>query len=113
MNASLPVKPPSGDDPDSNTMPLLDHITELRKRLMYAIGTMLVAFFVAVPLYKPIYAFIARPLSKAMIAAGGTNQMIYTQLTEAFVTQMKVSAFAALFITFPVIANQIWKFVAP
>ena len=112
MNASLPVKP-AADDPDSHTMPLLDHLVELRKRLIYSIATLLVVFFAAVPLSKHIYAFLAEPLSHAMDAVGGSKQMIYTHLAEAFITQMKVAAFAAIFVTFPVFANQIWRFVAP
>lgn len=112
MNASLPVKP-AADDPDSHTMPLLDHLVELRKRLIYSIATLLVVFFAAVPLSKYIYAFLAEPLSHAMDAVGGSKQMIYTHLAEAFITQMKVAAFAAIFVTFPVFANQIWRFVAP
>jgi sec-independent protein translocase protein TatC len=112
MNASLPVIP-SADDPDSHSMPLLDHLAELRKRLLYSVLTLLVAFFAAVPLSKHIYAFLAAPLADAMEAIGGSNQMIYTHLAEAFITQMKVAIFAAAFVTFPVFANQIWRFVAP
>lgn len=112
MNASLPVKP-AADDPDSHTMPLLDHLVELRKRLIFSIIALLVAFFAAVPLSKHIYAFLAEPLSHAMDVAGGSKQMIYTHLAEAFITQMKVAAFAAIFVTFPIFANQIWRFVAP
>ncbi len=112
MNANLPVK--KADDPDNNTMPLLDHLVELRKRLILSIATLLIAFFAAMPMSGHIYAFLAAPLSKAMEAVGGSShEMIYTHLAEAFMTQMKVAAFAALFVTFPVFANQLWKFVAP
>ena len=114
MNASpknLPAKPP--DDPDNHTMPLLEHIMELRQRLIYSIGTFLVAFFASVFFSKRIYDFLEQPLAHAMSQAGGEHAMIYTHLAEAFVTQMKVAFFAAAFITFPMFANQIWKFVAP
>jgi sec-independent protein translocase protein TatC len=114
MNASLPVKPAlPPDDPDSHTMPLLEHLAELRKRLIYSIVTLLVAFFAAVPLSKHIYAFLTEPLQKAMAEVGGSNQLIYTALAEAFMTQMKVAIFTAAFVTFPVFAHQIWQFVAP
>ena len=63
---------------------------------------------------KHIYAFLAAPLSHAMDAVGGSShQMIYTHLAEAFMTQMKVAIFAAAFVTFPIFANQLWRFVAP
>ena len=113
MNASLPAKLPPADDPDSHTMPLLDHLTELRKRLMYSIATLMIAFFAAMPLSKHIYTFLAEPLSHAMEASGGSKQMIYMHLAEAFMTQMKVAIFAAAFVTFPIFANQLWRFVAP
>ncbi|MBX7201282.1 MAG: twin-arginine translocase subunit TatC, partial [Rhodospirillaceae bacterium] len=61
-----------------------------------------------------IFAFLVVPLEKAERAAGQPLQpMIYTQLTEAFTTEMKVAFFATAFITFPVFANQLWKFIAP
>ncbi len=116
MNASLPVKaspPLPPDDPDSHSMPLLEHLAELRKRLIYSIITLIVAFFIAAPLSKDIYAFLAAPLAHAMEQTGGSNQMIYTALAEAFMTQMKVAIFAAAFVTFPVFAHQLWQFVAP
>lgn len=113
MNASLPIKPSSPEDPDSHTMPLLEHLMELRKRLIYSIATLFIGFFAAVPLSKPIYGFLAAPLAKAMEATGGAHEMIYTHLAEAFMTQMKVAIFAAAFVTFPVFAHQLWSFVAP
>ena len=112
MNASLPVKPPT-DDPDNNTMPLLDHLAELRRRLLLAVVAMLVAFFGSMYVSEHIYGFLVKPLADAMAAVGGTNRMIYTQLTEAFMTEVKVAFFAAFVITFPIFATQMWKFVAP
>lgn len=115
MNASsknLPAKP--SDNPDSHTMPLIEHLMELRKRLIFSIATLVVAFGVCMSFAKDIFAFLVVPLEKAERAAGHPLQpMIYTQLTEAFTTEMKVAFFAAAFITFPVFANQLWKFVAP
>jgi sec-independent protein translocase protein TatC len=115
MNAepkNLPALP--ADNPDSHTMPLLDHLMELRKRLIFSIATLVVALMATMYFAKPIFAFLVVPLEKAEIAAGQALQpMIYTHLAEAFMTEVKVAFFAAAFITFPVFANQIWKFVAP
>jgi sec-independent protein translocase protein TatC len=115
MNASpknLPVLPP--DNPDSHTMPLLDHLMELRKRLIFSIACLVVALMGGMYFAKAIFAFLVVPLEKAEVAAGQALQpMIYTHLAEAFMTEMKVAFFAAAFVTFPVFANQIWKFVAP
>jgi len=112
MNASLPVKP-SSEDPDSHTMPLLDHLTELRKRLLLAVAALLIAFFAAMPVAQHIYGFLVEPLADAMHDVGGTNRLIYTQLTEAFMTEVKVAFFAAFVVTFPVFATQMWMFIAP
>ncbi len=114
MNASLPVKtPPKGDDPESHTMPLLDHIAELRKRLFYAVAALLVAFFGSMYFSAHIYGFLVQPYADAMLEVGGTNRMIYTHLAEAFLTEVQVAFFAAFVITFPIFATQMWGFVAP
>jgi len=105
---------PSADNPDAHTMPLMDHIMELRTRLLISISAFIVAFAASMTVTEQIYGFLVRPLAQAMEHGGhSTNRMIYTHLTEAFFTQMKVGFFAAAVVTFPVFANQIWKFVAP
>lgn len=104
---------PSADDPESHTMPLLDHLMELRTRLLISIIALVVAFFACVYVAEPIYGILVRPLAKAMEDAGGTKRMIYTHLTEAFFTQMKVAFFAAAMVTFPIFATQMWRFIAP
>jgi sec-independent protein translocase protein TatC len=112
MNASLPIKPPT-DDPDSHTMPLLEHLAELRRRLLYAVVALVVAFFGSVYFSEHIYGFLVQPFADVMHEVGGTNRMIYTHLAEAFLTEMQVAFFAAFVITFPVFATQMWRFVAP
>jgi sec-independent protein translocase protein TatC len=101
------------EDPHSHTMPLLDHLMELRSRLLRAVIFLVVAFFACATVAEPIYGFLVKPLAHAMEVAGGTQRMIYTHLTEAFFTQMQVAFFAAAFISFPVFAHQMWRFVAP
>lgn len=99
------------EDPNVHAMPLLHHLLELRKRLMISIAVFVIAsagcyFFAA-----DIYAFLVNPLAK--IFQGENRRMIYTGLGEAFVTYLKLSCFAGGFIAFPVIASQVWLFVAP
>jgi sec-independent protein translocase protein TatC len=97
---------------EAGRMPLLDHLVELRNRLMWAAAAILVAFIVAYQFKEAIYRVLAHPL--AVIFAGQTGRkMIFTGLTEAFFTYIKVSFWAAICIAFPVVAIQIWKFVAP
>jgi sec-independent protein translocase protein TatC len=101
------------ENPDSHTMPLLDHLVELRTRLIYAVSALVIGFGVSFYFSEHIFNFLMQPLAVAMHDVGGTNRMIYTHLAENFFTQMKVAFFAAAFCTFPVFANQLWLFVAP
>src|SRR6478609_1260779 len=100
------------DELEAGRMPLIDHLIELRNRLMWAFGSVIVTFLVCYHFSEYIYRFLAQPL--ANIYAGQTGRrMIFTGLTEAFFTYVKVSFWAALCLSFPVVAIQVWKFVAP
>lgn len=99
-------------DIDDREMPLLDHLLELRNRLMYSAAAILLGFVVCYFFSEQIYAFLVRPL--AAIYEGQTGRrMIYTSLTEAFFTYLKVAFFAGAFITFPFVATQLYLFIAP
>lgn len=89
-------------------MPLLDHLVELRTRLLKSLLAIGLAFGVCLYFARPIFAVLVQPLVRA-----GQGKMVYTQLFEAFFVEVKVALFAATMIAFPVIANQLWKFVAP
>ncbi len=102
------------ENPDDNKMPLLEHLIELRRRLMISSVAFFVVFGVCYYFAKDIYGFLVHPLAEILAAHGDHNRrMIYTALTEAFFTYMKVAAFAAAFLCFPVWAGQLWAFVAP
>src|SRR5271168_3793116 len=94
-------------------MPLMEHLAELRRRLIWSAGTFLVAFIICYHFAPRIYDFLAAPLAHALEARGEKPELIYTALYEAFFTYVKVAVFAAAFISFPIIAAQIWLFVAP
>ncbi len=96
---------------EHHKMPLLEHLIELRNRLVYSIAVLLVGVLICYFFSKNIYAFLVQPL--ADILAGQGRKMIYTGLTEAFFTYLKVSFWAGCFLTFPFIATQLWLFVAP
>ena len=103
------------DDPiDDKPMPLIDHLLELRQRLLYSVVAFGVAFAACYFFSKEIYAFLAQPLADILAEqGGGERRMIYTALYEAFFTYLKVAFFGAAFFTFPVWATQLWLFVAP
>jgi sec-independent protein translocase protein TatC len=100
------------EDIDDKKMPLLDHLVELRSRLMWSAITLFITFVVCYIFAKDIYGFLTRPLAQALEGEVGRH-MIFTNLTEAFFTYMKVAFWTATFISFPVIATQLWMFVAP
>lgn len=97
---------------DEDKQHLFDHLAELRTRLLWSVLVMTAASIVAYVFVKDIYGFLVKPLADAM-GPGDSQRLIYTNLTEAFFTYVKVSAFAGAFVTFPFIAVQIWKFVSP
>ena len=96
------------NDIDQSQAPLLDHLIELRRRLLFCVVALVVCFGGAFYFSRPIFAFLVHPLVIA-----GQDKVIFTQIFEAFFVQVKVSFFAAMMLSFPVIANQLWQFVAP
>ncbi len=101
------------DDVDEKTMPLLEHLIELRQRLLRSVIAVLLLFFVCYYFAPHIYDFLVQPLADILEKTNGPKRLIYTALHEAFFTYVKVALFAALFLAFPFIAIQIWAFVAP
>lgn len=99
------------DDLDETQAPLLDHLAELRTRLLRCVMALAVAFGVCLYFAQDIFGFLVRPLTEAFPA--GEGRLIYTKLYEAFFVEIKIALFAAFFISFPIIANQLWAFVAP
>jgi sec-independent protein translocase protein TatC len=100
------------EDLEQGKMPLLDHLIELRKRLLYSILAWLVLFAPCYYFSGDIYIFLAKPLARILAAQSG-GHFIYTDLTEAFFTDLRVAFWASFCLAFPVIASQLWMFVAP
>lgn len=98
-------------DLDETQAPLLDHLIELRTRLLRAAIALMIAFAVCLYFAEDIFGFLVRPLTAAF--ADGQGKLIYTQLYEAFFVELKVALFAGFFVSFPIIANQLWAFIAP
>ena len=95
-------------DIDETKAPLLEHLIELRRRLLWCVVAIAVGFFICLYFAKPIFAVLVQPL-----LAAGQGKLIYTDIFEAFFVEVKVAFFAALMFSFPVIATQMWRFVAP
>ena len=99
------------NDIDQTQAPLLDHLLELRTRLLRAIYALALAFCVCLYFTDRILSVLIWPLARAF--PQGTGKLIYTKLYGAFFVEIKVALFAAFFVSFPIIANQLWAFIAP
>ena len=93
-------------------MSLIGHLTELRKRLLWSFLYILLIFIVCFYFADELFAFLASPLVELFDKDKGQG-FIYTALQEAFFTELKIAFFFALFFSFPLIAIQIWRFIAP
>lgn len=110
--AERPDERPGQDEIDASKAPLLDHLVELRSRLIYSLIAVGIAFVVCFVFAAQIYNILVLPYQWAH---GGTEpiEMIYTAPQEFLFTQMKLALFGAFCISFPIVAAQIYKFVAP
>lgn len=100
------------NEQSEKTMPLLEHLIELRKRLLYTVLVFLLILAGCFYFAQNIFDFLARPLAKILLNQTG-QKFIFTDLTEFLFTQIKVSFFTALSLCFPLFAHQLWKFIAP
>ena len=110
----LPTEPPEEeiDEVEASKAPLIEHLIELRQRLIYSLIGFVIAFLVSFYFANPIFNFLLIPYKWAI---GDTSKLhlIYTAPQEFFFTQLKIGMFGGLFLAFPLIAIQIYKFVAP
>lgn len=102
------------DDIDDSAAPLVEHLAELRNRLIWSVATFILAMVACFPFAKPILAFLLRPIEQAMREIGNPSPVMqYTAPQELLFTYFHISAVAGLAIAFPVIAYHLWRFVAP
>lgn len=100
--------PKAAEEVDASKAPLMDHLIELRRRLLWSFIALGVAFGLCLYFARPIFGFLVQPLLQA-----GQERLVYTQLLEAFFVELKVGLFGGLILSFPFIANQLWQFIAP
>ncbi len=110
----LPSEPPEEeiDEVEASKAPLIEHLIELRQRLIYSLVGFVIAFIVSFYFANPIFNFLLIPYKWA-IGDAEKLHLIYTAPQEFFFTQLKIGMFGGLFLAFPLIAIQIYKFVAP
>jgi sec-independent protein translocase protein TatC len=98
-------------DIDDTKAPLLDHLIELRGRLLKCVWALLITGVLCFYFSDKLFAFLVHPLKEAFGDGGG--RLVYTKLYEAFFVQVKIAVFGAFCLSFPIIANQLWAFIAP
>tara|TARA_B100001123_G_scaffold168449_1_gene193794 strand:- start:591 stop:1355 length:765 start_codon:yes stop_codon:yes gene_type:complete len=101
------------DDEENKKSSLVEHLTELRSRLVKSIIYLFVFFIICYFFAENIYTFLVAPYAEAVKDDEINRRMIFTALHETFITYLKVAFFAAMFVTSPIILTQVWKFVAP
>jgi sec-independent protein translocase protein TatC len=102
----------TSDEIDASKAPLLDHLIELRTRLLWSIAGVTVAFIICIFFARDIYNILVMPYRWAA-GQDAPIEMIYTAPQEFFFTQLRLALFGAIFLAFPIIASQIYMFVAP
>mgnify|MGYP000282734266 FL=1 len=104
----------STDDLDSRTAPLIEHLAELRQRLIYSVSAFIVGMIICFTAWNPIFNFLTEPLCSAMTARGHADcGLILIKLQEGFFVAVSISLLGGLILAFPYIAFQMWRFVAP
>jgi sec-independent protein translocase protein TatC len=114
MSDSAVATPTGGEKPEAMpTMGFLDHLEELRRRLVYSIGAVAVGFFVCWGYRERIYAFMQKPIMDALRANGMSDKLVYLNPIEPFNLYLKIAALAGLFLTSPFVLYQVWMFISP
>ena len=98
---------------EGQKMPLLDHLIELRQRMLKSVVALFIAFIVCFFFAEYIYAYLTQPLADILAERREDPRMIFTALTEVFFTYVKVAFFAGAFISCPIFLTKLWLFVAP
>jgi len=110
-SSSTPAPRPGQEEIDASKAPLLEHLIELRQRLIYALIGVGIGFVICFFFADQIYGLLVKPYQWARGAE--KTRMIFTAPQEFFFTKLKLALFGAVCLAFPVIATQLWKFVAP
>lgn len=103
----------SADQIDDTAAPLIEHLAELRKRLMWSVAAFLVAMVACFMVWNPIFNFLTQPICDALATRGQDCGLVLIKLQEGFFVAVRISMLGGFALSFPVIAFQLWRFVAP
>ncbi|QHQ34646.1 twin-arginine translocase subunit TatC [Algicella marina] len=103
----------SDDDIDDTAAPLIEHLAELRTRLIRALLAFVVAMLICFTVWNPVFNFLAAPICGALAERGQDCSLVIIKLQEGFMTAIQISLFGGFVLAFPMIGYQLWRFVAP
>ncbi|MDN5786256.1 twin-arginine translocase subunit TatC [Pseudorhodobacter sp.] len=103
----------SSDDIDDSSAPLIEHLAELRNRLIYSVIAFLVGMVLCFTVWNPIFNFLTHPICAALTERNQDCSLVLIKLQEGFFVAIRISFFGGFILSFPVIAYQMWRFVAP
>jgi sec-independent protein translocase protein TatC len=106
-------KSKKADDIDDTSAPLIEHLAELRSRLIKSALAFVVAMVACFTIATPIFNFLTEPLCNALTERGQNCDLIFISPQEGFFVAIKVSVFGGFMLSFPMIATQLWRFIAP
>lgn len=109
----MATKPQTQDAIDDSAAPLVEHLAELRSRIIRSLLAFVLAMMASFTVWNPIFNFLTAPLCDALIARGQECNLILIQLQEGFFVAMQIAMLGGFVLAFPVIAYQMWRFVAP
>ena len=101
------------DEIDDSSAPLIEHLAELRTRLIWSALAFIAAMVVCYMVWQPIYNFLTQPICHALNERGQNCQLQIIKLQEGFFTAINISFFGGFVLAFPVIGYQLWRFIAP
>ncbi len=103
----------SADEIDDSAAPLMEHLKELRDRVLISLGAFVVGILIAFAVWNPIFNFLTQPVCDALQERGQECQLVLIKLQEGFFVAFRISVMGGFILAFPVIAWQLWRFVAP
>ena len=101
------------DDIDDSSAPLIEHLAELRTRILYSLGAFIVAMVICFTVWNPIFNFLTHPICDALAERQQDCGLVLIKLQEGFFVAVRISVLGGFALAFPVIAYQMWRFVAP
>ena len=101
------------DDIDDSSAPLIEHLTELRNRILYSLAAFVVCMIICFTVWNPIFNFLTRPICDALATRQQDCGLVLIKLQEGFFVAIRISVMGGFAMAFPIIGYQLWRFVAP